>query len=95
MYELSVGHCKVLFLNNSISSSHKDQLPLAYCNITQSRFDLALYNFPFQMDTMSSMAPSRAASTIHGGGGSRPTSPYVVNMPHGGHQIQYPADSIV
>merc|ERR1712004_437553 len=33
-----------------------------------------------KMDTMSSMAPSRAASTIHGGG-SRPTSPYVVNMP--------------
>ena len=64
------------------------------CNKTQFRSDLTLYDFPFQMDTMSSMAPSRAASTIHGGG-SRPTSPYVVNMPHGGHQIQYPADSIV
>ena len=36
---------------------------------------------------MSSMAPSRAASTIHG---SRPTSPYVVNMPQGGIQIQHP-----
>ena len=95
MYELSVGHCEVLFLNNSISSSHKDQLTLVNCNIIQFRFDIAHYNFPFQMDTMSSMAPSRAASTIHGGGGSRPTSPYVVNMPHGGHQIQYPADSIV
>jgi len=40
-----------------------------------------------KMDTMSSMAPSRAASTAHG---SRPTSPYVVNMQHGGHQIHHP-----
>ena len=40
------------------------------------------------MDTMSSMAPSRAASTAHG---SRPTSPYVVNMPHGGVKYQHPA----
>jgi len=45
-----------------------------------------------KMDTMSSMAPSRAASTVHGG--SRPTSPYVVNMPHGGHQIHHPTDTL-
>ena len=30
---------------------------------------------------------SRAASTAHG---SRPTSPYVVNMQHGGVQYQHP-----
>jgi len=48
-----------------------------------------------KMDTMSSMAPSRAASTVYGQG-SRPTSPYVVNMPHGGHQVyQPPTDSMV
>jgi hypothetical protein len=30
------------------------------------------------------------------GQGSRPTSPYVVNMPHGGHQVyQPPTDSMV
>lgn len=40
-----------------------------------------------KMDTMSSMAPSRAASTAHG---SRPTSPYVINMQHGGHQVHHP-----
>ena len=42
-----------------------------------------------KMDAKSSMAPSRAASTIYGYG-SRPTSPYVVNMPQGGVQIQMP-----
>lgn len=38
-------------------------------------------------DTMSSMAPSRATSTAYG---SRPTSPYVVNMQGGGVQYQHP-----